>query len=89
MTGFLTTDQVCVLFDIKPATVRDWKRRGLLRAYAIAGRRVWKCDEVEEASRAAKPRRARCLTQNQRRTTLPDQSGCSVSIERFQTGDAA
>jgi excisionase family DNA binding protein len=42
---FLTTEEVADIMRVKPATVRDWLRRGLLRGVSI--QRSWRIPRSE------------------------------------------
>lgn len=52
---YYSTPQVAEMFDVKPATVRDWIRGGRIKAMKLPGGRHWKVSQ-EELERFANKR---------------------------------
>lgn len=56
--GTLTTSMAALNCGVKPATIRDWVRRGILtRCGGTPKRPVYRIDDVEAARYATKPNR--------------------------------
>ncbi|MEU9661908.1 MULTISPECIES: MerR family transcriptional regulator [Streptomyces] len=57
--GYLTTELAAKAAGVKPDTIRDWKRRGILHRSAGSPRYpLYTVDAVDAAKAAAKPTRA-------------------------------
>ena len=57
-SGTLTTSMAALAAGVKPATIRDWVRRGVLtRCGGSPKRPIYRLEDVEAARYAAKPTR--------------------------------
>jgi len=53
----ITTAQAAALHDVAPATIRDWRRRGILTPVAtVAGRHLYRLRDVDEAEYVTRTR---------------------------------
>ncbi|MFE5662442.1 MerR family transcriptional regulator [Streptomyces niveus] len=58
MTARLTTELAALNCGVRPATIRDWRRRGLLTPCGGTPKRpLYRYEDVEAARRAPKPTR--------------------------------
>ncbi|WP_405799300.1 MerR family transcriptional regulator [Streptomyces sp. NBC_01506] len=59
MTARLTTALAALNCGVRPATIRDWVRRGILTPSGGTPKRpLYRLEDVENARRAPKPNRA-------------------------------
>lgn len=57
--GYLTAKLAALAAGVKPDTIRDWRRRGILKPSAGSPRYpLYAIDDVDAAKHAAKPTRA-------------------------------
>ncbi|WP_327403840.1 helix-turn-helix domain-containing protein [Streptomyces sp. NBC_01288] len=57
--GQLTTSQAAMACGVKPDTIRDWVRRGVLKRAGGSPRRpIYRVDDILAAQQAPKPTRA-------------------------------
>lgn len=52
MKKFLNVFQVAEMFNVKPATVRDWSRKGLVNSFKIGREIIISEEEVNRISEA-------------------------------------
>lgn len=56
--GLLTTDLAALAAGVQPATIRDWKRRGILTPASGTDRHpLYAVADIRQAQRTLKPRR--------------------------------
>lgn len=46
---YLTIDDLCEMFHVKPSTIHNWVNSRLLKSYKISDRTLFKAEEVDQA----------------------------------------